>query len=60
MCSVYDIFQIFAVSRVTENVNNEINQYNSEFSVVSVDEKTVLLTLTEPMMEGKSGSDGRW
>ena len=57
---MYDIFQIFAVSRVTENVNNEINQYNSEFSVVSVDEKTVLLTLTEPMMEGKSGSDGRW
>ena len=48
------------MSRVTENVNNEINQYNSEFSVVSVDEKTVLLTLTEPMMEGKSGSDGRW
>ena len=57
---MYDIFQIFAVSRVTENVNNEINQYNSEFSVVSVDEKTVLLTLTEPMMEGKSGSDGCW
>ena len=57
---MYDIFQIFAVSRVTENVNNEINQYNSEFSVVSGDEKTVLLTLTEPMMEGKSGSDGRW
>ena len=57
---MYDIFQIFAVSRVTENVNNEINQYNSEFSVVSVEEKTVLLTLTEPMMEGKSGSDGRW
>ena len=57
---MYDIFQIFAVSRVTENVNNEINQYNSEFSVVSVDEKTVLLTLTEPMVEGKSGSDGRW
>ena len=57
---MYDIFQIFAVSRVTENVNNEINQYNSEFSVVTVDEKTVLLTLTEPMMEGKSGSDGRW
>ena len=33
---------------------------NSEFSVVSVDEKTVLLTLTASMMGRNSGSDGCW